>query len=138
MPGIDVVSFHTVLRCRKWAECLAFYRDVLGLSIVDRKERFVEFQVTSSSRIGLIDTGGLSEEGDSARERIILSFCVEDLEAVHGELSSHWPGTSGIRTHPWGDRLFEMEDPEGRRIEFWVREMRERRTDRGEREERQG
>jgi catechol 2,3-dioxygenase-like lactoylglutathione lyase family enzyme len=134
MPGMGVASFHTVLRCRKWSECMAFYRDVLGLSIVDRKEGFVEFQVTSTSRIGLIDTGGRREEDEGGRDRIILSFCVDNLEAVHEELSSRWPGTSGIRTHPWGDRLFEVEDPEGRRIEFWTRE---RRRDHGEREKRQ-
>lgn len=120
MKGIAVTSFHTVLRCRKWSECVAFYRDVLGLSIVDRKERFVEFRVTSASRIGLINTGAQRGEVEGAKDGIILSFCLEDLEATHEELASRWPGTSEIRTHPWGDRLFETEDPEGRRIEFWT------------------
>lgn len=120
MAGISVASFHTVLRCRKWAACVSFYRDVLRFPIVDRKKRFVEFQVTSTSRIGLIDTGGRGREGEGARDRVILSFCVPDLEAAHEALSSRWPGTSEIRTHPWGDRLFEMEDPEARPIEFWT------------------
>jgi hypothetical protein len=44
---------------------------------------------------------------------------VEDLNETFELLRSRWPDTSAIRKHPWGDRIVEMTDPEGRRIEFW-------------------
>jgi catechol 2,3-dioxygenase-like lactoylglutathione lyase family enzyme len=105
---------------RKWAECLAFYRDVLGFRIIDEKRGFVEFEVTPESRIGLIDKGNRGQGTDSVQRGLVLSFCVDDLERARDHLCSHWPGTSDIKEHPWGARIVELKDPEGRRIEFWT------------------
>lgn len=120
MVRLPVNRFHTVLLSHRWAECRAFYGDVLGFPIVDQKDRFVEFQVTPESRIGLIDVEGRRQATDGVQDRFLLSFCVDDLEVTYEQLSSHWADMSEIRNHPWGDKVLEMKDPEGRRIEFWT------------------
>jgi catechol 2,3-dioxygenase-like lactoylglutathione lyase family enzyme len=120
MVHLPVIRFHTILLSHSWAECRAFYGDLLGFPIVDRKERFVEFQVTPESRIGLIDVAGRRHVTEGLEDRFVLSFCVDDLEATYEQLSSRRVEMSEIRDHPWGDRVLEMKDPEGRRIEFWT------------------
>lgn len=120
MSDLAVVSFHAVMLSRKWAECLAFYRDVLGFRIVDKKKGFVEFEVTPDSRIGLIDKRNRRQIADAVQGGLVLSFCVDDLESARDQLCSRWPWTSGIKEHPWGARIVELKDPEGRRIEFWA------------------
>ena len=43
MNPISVECFHTVLYCRKWDECVSFYRNILGLEV--KKEEGVEYAV---------------------------------------------------------------------------------------------
>jgi catechol 2,3-dioxygenase-like lactoylglutathione lyase family enzyme len=116
---LPVRSLHTVLICEKWEECVSFYRDVLGFSVVHERERFVEFQVTPDARIGILEP----LQPDAPRpshDRVILSICVEDIEEAHAILAERWPALPAIRKHPWGPRVFELRDPEGWRIEFWT------------------
>ena len=79
----------------------------------------MEFQVTPESRIGLIDMAGRRQTAGGVQNRFLLSFRVDDLEATYEQLSLQWADMTGIRNHPWGDKVLEMKDPEGRRIEFW-------------------
>ena len=119
MNPLPVESFHAVLFCRKWDAYVSFYRDVLGFEVVDTKTGFVEFQVTPGSRIGL-----LKPTGDSATEysdtSFILSFRVGNAEEIHRALSARCTGLTAVKQHPWGAHLFELRDPEGRRLEFWT------------------
>ena len=118
MNSFPVESFHTILFCRKWDECVSFYSDVLGFNKVDTKPGFVELQVSQGSHIGLLRrdrNNSLTNHGSS----FILSFRVENLEETHIILAEHCPGISAIKEHSWGDLLFELKDPEGRLLEFW-------------------
>jgi catechol 2,3-dioxygenase-like lactoylglutathione lyase family enzyme len=63
MHDLPVISFHAVLLSRKWAESVSFYRDILGFRIIDKKKGFVEFEITSESRIGLIDRTSPASRG---------------------------------------------------------------------------
>jgi len=119
MNPLSVESFHTVLFCRKWDACVSFYRDVLGFKVVDTKPGFVEFEVAPRSRIGL-----LKPSGDSATEysdtSFILSFRVSNAEKIHKILSERSKEVTSVKQHSWGARLFELRDPDGRRLEFWT------------------
>ena len=111
-------SVHTILYSKEWARCVSFYRDVLLFPVAYSNRVFVEFEPVSGARIGLIDATRSSRRSVSC-DSTLLSFCVRDLEKVHALLSRRCPGVSEIRAHPWGARLFELKDPEGRRLEFW-------------------
>jgi catechol 2,3-dioxygenase-like lactoylglutathione lyase family enzyme len=115
---LPVKSLHTVFICEKWEDCVSFYRDVLGFSVVYERERFVEFQVTPDACIGILKPLH-SDAPRPSHDRVILSICVEDIEEAHAELKARFPGLPAVRTHPWGPRVFEFRDPEGWRIEIW-------------------
>ena len=119
MKTLHVESFHTVLFCLKWDACVAFYRDVLGLAVVDEKPGFVEFEVTAESRIGLIRAVGNKALAGHASQPV-LSFRVENAERVHRMLSARGASATAMRKHPWGAYLFELRDPDERRLEFWT------------------
>jgi catechol 2,3-dioxygenase-like lactoylglutathione lyase family enzyme len=115
---LPVKSLHTVLICEKWEDCVSFYKDVLGFPVLYERERFVEFQVTGDARIGILKPLHPNVPKPT-HDRLILSICVEDIEAAHGQLNTRFPGLPAVRKHPWGPRVFEFRDPEGRRIELW-------------------
>lgn len=112
-------SFHTVLLCSKWESCVSFYRDVLGLRSVEARDGFVEVEVVEGSFIGLIRSPGDSTS-EACSTPVILSFRVDNTDELHAILSKQHRGIGAVRLHPWGVRLFEMRDPEGRRLEFWT------------------
>jgi catechol 2,3-dioxygenase-like lactoylglutathione lyase family enzyme len=117
---VSVTSLHTVLFCRDWEACVAFYRDALGFPVVYENRRFVELQVASGAFIGLLDAWGLEALPPAAASWAILSLRVPDLDSTRAALDPVLPGLPEIRRHPWGARLFEIRDPEGRRLEFWA------------------
>ena len=49
MKSVTIESFHTVLFCREWDACVAFYRDVLGFAVADRKR----FLLPGGRRVGV-------------------------------------------------------------------------------------
>jgi catechol 2,3-dioxygenase-like lactoylglutathione lyase family enzyme len=121
MKPLSIESFHTLFFCRNWDACVAFYRDILAFPVVDEKRGFIEFRVAPGSRIGL---------RKSAREPLfkenkhffILSLRVGNVEEVHKILSMSCKNVTAVKHHPWGARVFEVKDPEGRRLEFWTPE----------------
>ena len=115
MNPISVECFHTVLYCRKWDECVSFYRNILGFPVVDTKPGFVEVQVAPGSRIGLLRSSRNDNPGC-----FILSFRVGDVDKMHDLLSMRSKEVTAIKLHPWGARLFELRDPEERLLEFWT------------------
>jgi len=115
---VPVISVHTILYSHKWNECVSFYRDILGFPIIFANKIFVELEPAQGSRIGLLDATR-ARRSPSTHDSFILSFCVSDVERTYSLLQARYPGLSEIRSHPWGARVFELKDPEGRRIEFW-------------------
>ncbi len=113
-----VRSVHTVLYSKAWEQCVAFYRDVLEFPVVYTNPVFVEFEPVEGARIGLLNAAR-STHIAGAHTDYLLSFCVQEVEKVHALLQERCPVVSPIRDHAWGARLFELEDPEGRRLEFW-------------------
>ena len=52
---LPIMSCHTILYCRKWKECISFYRDVLGFPVVFDNNILVELEPAPNVRIGLMD-----------------------------------------------------------------------------------
>jgi catechol 2,3-dioxygenase-like lactoylglutathione lyase family enzyme len=118
MDAPAVTGFHVVLFCRKWDDSVTFYRDILGLPVTDRRKGFLEFQVTPEARIGLLREVR-SPASVRRDDRFILSFRVPDIRATHRQLQARCPDLPAVREHPWGAWVFELTDPEERRLEFW-------------------
>jgi predicted enzyme related to lactoylglutathione lyase len=118
---LEVEGFHTVLLCRKWEECVAFYRDLFGFKTVDSRPGFVEVEVSAGSYIGLIRRTR-DYNLDNEELALVLTFRVANLEEAHKILAARCREVSEILEHPWGARLFKMQDPEGRRLEIWARQ----------------
>jgi len=53
MVRLPVIRFHKVLVGPQVGRVSGLLRGLLGFPIVDQKDRFVEFQVTPESRLGL-------------------------------------------------------------------------------------
>ncbi len=119
MDPIQVRSFHAILYCRNWDACVAFYTGVLGFGVADSRNGFVEVQVNPASRIGLIRRPPESCPEDPAAA-VVLTFLVEDLDGARAAVASRWGRVSTVRRHPWGARLFDLKDPDGRRLEVWT------------------
>ncbi|MBN2242576.1 MAG: VOC family protein [Acidobacteria bacterium] len=115
MDPIPVESFHAILHCRNWEACVSFYRDILGFEEADVKPGFVEVRVAPGSLIGLLR----SLKNDNPRGAL-LSFRVGNVDKVRAMLAERCREVSAVRVHPWGARLFELRDPDGRRLEFWT------------------
>ena len=119
MSGLPVESFHTILPCRRWDACVSFYRDVLGFEAVDIRPGFIEVEVGSGCRIGLLRRTNY-DDPESRDASVILTFRVGNVDKIHSVLSARCKEVSRVKPHPWGARLFELRDPEGRRLEFWT------------------
>jgi len=118
---LSILSCHTVLYCQKWKECISFYQDVLGFPIVFANNILVEVEPKVNTRIGLIDVSRTKRKF-TAPENIILSFQVASIEKAYACLKERYRGILEIKSHPWGAKLIELKDPEGRIIEFWEKE----------------
>ena len=119
MNRLPVESFHTILPCRRWDACVSFYRDVLEFEAVDIRPGFIELEVAPGSRLGLLRRAKC-DNPESRDDSVILTFRVGDVDKIHNILSARCEEISQVKSHPWGARLFELRDPEGRRLEFWT------------------
>jgi catechol 2,3-dioxygenase-like lactoylglutathione lyase family enzyme len=116
-PLVAVERFNTILYCRQWLPTVRFYRDELGLPVVDESDWFVEFRVTGGSSLSIADSARAT--GDHvAGEGITLSWRVTDLTAARERLVERELQPSEIRTVRNG-AAFYIADPEGHRIEVW-------------------
>lgn len=119
---ITIDRSNTILYCARWREAVAFYRDVLGLSVSLSKEWFVELQLTGSSFLSLADAGRSSVRPGGG-VGVTLTWRVADIDDVHRRLRERGVEAEDVREHPWGGRLFRFVDPEGHRVEIWSEEF---------------
>ena len=108
------ISYIT-LWVNEYDECLAFYRDALGLPIEAADENFAQF-ATQGTKLYLHRLGDKSP----LRSRVLeIHFEVPDVDAVYGKLLErgvqfeHQPANM-----PWGARMAAFRDPEGNAIEI--------------------
>ncbi|GIX21849.1 MAG: glyoxalase [Gammaproteobacteria bacterium] len=103
-----------VLRVDDLERSLAFYRDGLGFELVWRRPlpdgEWAELR-QGALRVYLAESAG--------GRAVWVYFYVPDADACHrallarGVATARWP-----QTQPWGNREFELTDPDGHRLIF--------------------
>ena len=110
-----------MLYCERWAETVAFYRSVLGLSVALDTDWFVEFQLTSSSFLSVADSSRATI-GAVRGQGVTLTWQVADVGEARTMLEATGVDVTEIQRR-WGSNVFYCHDPEGHRIEFWSDEI---------------
>ena len=106
-----------MLYCERWAETVAFYESVLGLTVAFRNEWFVEFQLSTSSYLSIADAARATVDSVGGRG-VTLTWRVPDLAEARTLLVAGDVAATEIRRR-WGADVFYCHDPEGHRIEMW-------------------
>ncbi|HEY8516506.1 MAG TPA: VOC family protein [Candidatus Binatia bacterium] len=128
MP-IDVVGLdHVVLRTKKLAEVLAFYRDKLGLPVERTVEQIGLYQLRAGSAlVDIVDAdvfgGAQAGPGESLYDHFCLAVRAESAEQLaaaldaagiaHGDVAQRY-GASGFGSS------FYVDDPDGRTVELKI------------------
>lgn len=80
--------------CQKWAETVAFYRDVFAFRISHQTDWFMEFEITpDAAYLSIADERRASVKSVSG-QGITLSWQVGDLQAIYQLLAGR-----GVETH---------------------------------------
>jgi len=118
MTAMEVRRTNTILYCRRWAETVQFYRDVLSLEDHALSDWFVEFRLSANSYISIADAARATI-APAAGAGITLSWQVVDVDAFRRYLLDKGLAADPI-TNRWGARCFYFHDPEGHRLEAWA------------------
>jgi catechol 2,3-dioxygenase-like lactoylglutathione lyase family enzyme len=109
---------NTILYCRKWHECITFYRDRLQLPVTFASDWFVEFELTPTARLSVADEKRSKiKSGQGAG--ITLTPQTANADDTWNELHQRGLELEAVRDHVWGARVFYFYDPEGHRLEIW-------------------
>lgn len=112
---MTVEAFVFVVRTRRFADSLAFYRDVIGLSLVEEWTDFGHGAVLGAgevARVELIDDpSALDAPADVGA---FLGLQVTDVDAIHERaIAAGAPIVSALQVRAWGGRGFAVRDPNG-------------------------
>ena len=98
-----------------YKDCLAFYRDQLGLPLEAADENFAQF-VTQGTRLYLHRLGSASSLREHSLE---IHFQVSDVDEAYAELIGRGViFDSQPANMPWGTRMAACRDPEGYHVEI--------------------
>jgi predicted enzyme related to lactoylglutathione lyase len=93
---------------------VAFYRDSLGLEVIDHDGDWSEV-TAGDQRIGL--NANESPAGDGGA---VIAFAVDDLDATVEELTGKGVAfTDETSEHPWG-KIAPFRDPEGNDLQLYA------------------
>lgn len=115
---LTLASFGTVLYCRNWKECVDFYLGLFNCPIAFRNEFFVELLPSPGVRLGLMDVSR-TKKRETAPESIVISIQVNSLDRALEFVQNIFPDLADPVDHPWGVKLIELRDPDGRLVEIW-------------------
>lgn len=108
--------FSIELRTARWADLLAWYRDVLGLRVLVRVvDDHYALLAAGDTRLAIL---GRPEPGEASR-RWSLGFEVTDLDAIHGRLVEAGVVVTPPKVHPEGFREIVVADPDGNRLRLF-------------------
>ncbi|QPC45115.1 VOC family protein [Kaustia mangrovi] len=102
-----------ILNTERYADCVAFYRDVMGLAVLFADEELTCFEFGGAYL--MVETGGLASRATKPVDRCPtkLRFNTRDLDADCRHLERH--GVAVTRgDHAWGSTA-EFSDPDGNR-----------------------
>ncbi|MBN2041087.1 MAG: VOC family protein [Spirochaetes bacterium] len=113
-----IFSSNTILYCKKWKECVFFYREILRLQTNMEKDWFIEFKLHDKTYLSIANESRASVKS-AGGEGITLALKYESAEKTRSRFIQKGIDPGEIRNHPWGGRSFFITDPEGVRIEIW-------------------
>lgn len=114
---MDFVTTGFILYTIKYNECVAFYRDVLSLSILYAKEELTCFNFNGSYlMVEVDDETSLTKPEEGFRDRTCIRFNVEDVrEACKILDNNNIP--YNYAEHKWGT-IAKFRDPDNNLIGF--------------------
>ena len=115
---MEIKTANTILYCAKWEETVRFYRDYLNLAVTFSTDWFVEFHVSTTTRISIADEKR-ARTNSAKGKGVTLSLEVENVDHAWREADKACLQPSSITQHPWDALVFYIFDPEGHRVEIW-------------------
>ena len=94
---------------------LAFYRDVIGLDVVEEWTEFGHGAVLSAGGAARVELIELEVPDDPLpRHAPFLGLKVTDVDPIHERaVAANAPILSPLQERPWGGRGFAVQDPNG-------------------------
>lgn len=112
------LTTNVILYCTNWDLTVQFYRDRLRLPVIFSAHWFMEFRLTGTSRLSIIDERHASIKS-CGHSGITIALQVKDIDKAREHVAAMGLKPTAIKRHPWNARVFYVFDPEGRRIEMW-------------------
>lgn len=116
-PALHIERCNTILYCRRWSETVAFYRDVLGLTVSFENDWFVEFDVCAGASVSVAEASRSTIEAVDG-QGITITWRVGDVRTAREELVRRGLDVTAIHQR-WGSSACYVHDPEGHRLELW-------------------
>lgn len=111
----DMTGLKTRIETSKVQECVAFYRDILGMAVLDEWDdagdhgAILGFGAAASGE-AFIEIAHSESMVD--HEGISLQFRVSDLDSMASRLEGRW-AFKGPVARPWGSTYLYLRDPAG-------------------------
>ena len=115
---MDIKTVNTILYCGKWEETVRFYRDYLNLPVIFSTDWFVEFHVSTTTRISIADEKRARMKSSKGKG-ITLSLEAENIDHAWRDADKAGIHPTAVTQHPWNALVFYLFDPEGHRVEIW-------------------
>jgi catechol-2,3-dioxygenase len=114
----EIVCANTILYCEKWPETVAFYQTGLQLPVTVSKDWFVEFRLTDTARLSIVDASRTTRDTTRGQGHLI-TFQVKDMTETRSRLRQAGLNPTPVTPHAWGAEVMYLTDPEGNCLEFW-------------------
>ena len=114
---MKILSTNIILYCKEWKDTVSFYQHLIDLPIITRNEWFVEFELTSISRLSVADESRTTVKSCEG-QGITIGLQIVDILDIHTRYEKAGLRPTKIK-EIWGSKAFYVFDPEGNRIEFW-------------------
>ncbi len=116
MPALT--SLHSVLAVKDLATSVAFYREILGLSL-DFEAPGWAFLSRGALRLMLGECRDAMRAEDTGDHSYFAYVTVEGIDALYREVAAkNVPRVQELSDKPWGMREFGVRTPDGHRIMF--------------------
>lgn len=103
---------------------VAFYEMVTGVKAEWLAPVFAEIVTPGATlAIGAEETVGLFQPGSAepgANRTACIEFQVDDVDAEYERLKDKAPLISDLKIMPWGNKMFQMRDPEGTAVSLYM------------------
>ena len=112
---MEIVKTGVRLSTNRWTETIRFYRDILGLQVMQTGERWIVFDFGGDYL--LLEQCGNALEKCQEQWRTALRFDVKDLDALIQHLEERCVEFKKSADFDWEDLVILL-DPGGNQIEF--------------------